>query len=136
MATMVRGPHISFKTVVCSTYTCPSRQVGFQHLRDVYPPCGIPIRFLASRRKQDTRREEFHATFKKTKMGSVNYVSGLICSLDILSIFLRDQLHLFRFFTCLRKTCSPSASFEHWLEPRDIFHGRSTFLEVLHDSLL
>jgi hypothetical protein len=59
-----------FKTVVCSAYTCPSRQVGFQHLRDVYPPRGYTSDSLLPDRKQDTGREEFRATFKKTKMGS------------------------------------------------------------------
>jgi hypothetical protein len=101
-----------FKTVVCSTYTCPSRQVGFQHLRDVYPSCGYMSESLLPGRKQDTGRKESCATFEKTKMGSgVNYVSGLICSLDIRSVFLRDQLRLFIFFTCLRKTAFPFSFF-------------------------
>jgi hypothetical protein len=41
---------------------------------------------------------------KIQKWGWVNYVYGLICSLDILSVFLRDQFHLFRLFTCLQNT--------------------------------
>jgi hypothetical protein len=52
--------------------------------------------------------ERLCATFKKTKWGHVNHASGLTCNLNTLSVFLRDQFCLFRFFTCLHKMHSLS----------------------------
>jgi hypothetical protein len=107
VATTVGGPHISFKTVMCFSYTCPSQQVGLQHLRDEYPPHGCPSDFLFLGRKQDTREKNFVPRSKRQKWGQVNHASGLTCNLNTLSVFLRDQFHLFRFFTCLHKTTFP-----------------------------
>jgi hypothetical protein len=101
-----------FKIVVCSAYTCPSRQVGFQHLCDVYPRVDThQIPYFPSR-KQDTGRKEFRATFKKTKtrvrsimflalsavLISKHFSEGPVAPFHILYLFLQDpvplQLHL------------------------------------------
>jgi len=137
METTVGGLHISFKIVVHSFYTCPSRQVGLQHLRDVYPPRGYLSDSFLPGRRQGMRGEEFRAMFKNTKMGSgqlcfwphlqswysKRFPKRLVSPFHILHLSLQDhvpfQLHL-----------STDKSYI------DVFHGQSTFLEVLCDSLL
>jgi hypothetical protein len=61
-------------------------------------------------RKQDMGRQN-RATFKKTKMESVNYSFDLVRSFDVRSSLLIDQFCLFRFITCLCRTVFPFSVF-------------------------
>jgi len=128
MAMMIRGPHISFKTIVCSSYTCPFQQVGLKHLHNVYTSRGYPSDSLLPCRRQDMRREEFCATFKKKKTGSgqlcfwthlqswysKHFPERLVSPFQIPYLYSQDhiplQLHL-------------RTSLSH----ADVFHGHSTF---------
>jgi hypothetical protein len=98
-----RLSHVQGTPVFCNRW-------DFQHCASYASTrvfCQSPY-FLVGNR---TWGDKIHTTSEKTKMESVNHASGLVCSFDIRSVLLRDQLRLFRFITCLCRTVFPFSFF-------------------------